>query len=252
MQSKKHLNKLTPDTRPVFSVDMMEMFMKHQVELVKTQTEHSAEIQKSQQIQHTEMFKVLADRVAPQLVVPTNHHQNVMLEQTNINSHNKKFNLNFFLNEECKNAMNISDFIKNVIVTMEDLEHIGKVGYTEGMSNILSKALSEKEHTERPLHCTDVKRETIYVRKNDAWEKDTDKEETKRLIQHIAHKNYKALAEWRGEHPEYDTADSGDYEAWYRISRNICNTDPAALNKLVRHLAMSTAVEKSEATNVLL
>jgi hypothetical protein len=216
-------------------VSMFGMLMKHQETMVKV---------------------ILADRIQTlplqNVMLENSHNQTTKQENSHNITTNKNFNLQFFLNEECKNAMNISDFIKNVIVTMEDLEHIGKVGYTEGMSNILSKALSEKEHTERPLHCTDVKRETIYVRKNDAWEKDTDKEETKRLIQHIAHKNYKALAEWRGEHPEYDTADSGDYEAWYRISRNICNPDPAALNKLVRHLAMSTAVEKSEATNVLL
>jgi hypothetical protein len=121
---------------------------------------------------------------------------------------------------------------------------LGEMGYTEGMSKILTKAIRSTETTERPMHCTDVKRETIYVRKDDAWKKDG--EETKRLIQHIAHKNYKALMEWREQHPEHTEPDTADYEAWYTISRNMCNTDPAALKKLIRHLALTTAVEKNE------
>ena len=160
------------------------------------------------------------------------------------NNNNQKFNLNVFLNEECKNAMNMNEFIQRVNITSEDLEHLGEVGYTDGMSKILTKAMRGMETTERPMHCTDTKRETIYVRKDDAWKKDDDCEETKRLITHIAHKNYKALTEWRNEHPEHTEHDTADYEAWYSISRNMCNTDPSALKKLIRHLALTTAVEK--------
>ena len=140
----------------------------------------------------------------------------------------------------------MNDFIQSVVVTMEDLEHLGEMGYTEGMSKILTKAIKSKEATERPIHCTDIKRETIYVRKDDVWKKDEDCEETKRLIQHISHKNYKALSEWREQHPEHTEPDTADYEAWYTISRNMCNTDPAALKKLIRHLALTTAVERKD------
>ena len=161
------------------------------------------------------------------------------------NTNNQKFNLNFFLNEECKNAMNMNEFIQRVNITSEDLEHLGQVGYTDGMSKILTKAMRGIETTDRPMHCTDTKRETIYVKKDDAWKKDDDCEETKRLIQHIAHKNYKALKEWRDNHPEHVEPDTVDYEAWYTISRNMCNTDPSALKKLIRHLAAVTAVEKA-------
>jgi len=163
---------------------------------------------------------------------------------TNTNN-NQKFNLNLFLNEECKNAINMNEFIQRVNITSEDLEHLGEVGYTDGMSKILTKAMRGMETTERPMHCTDTKRDTIYVRKDDAWKKDDDCEETKRLIQHIAHKNYKALSEWKNEHPEFTEPDTVDYEAWYTISRNMCNTDPSALKKLIRHLALTTAVEKN-------
>jgi hypothetical protein len=133
---------------------------------------------------------------------------------TTTNSHNTttntKFNLNVFLNEDCKNAMNMNEFIQSVNITSEDLENIGEFGYTDGMSKILTKAMRGMETTERPMHCTDTKRETIYVRKDDAWKKDEDCEETKRLIQHIAHKNYKALSEWSKEHPEHTEHDTAD------------------------------------------
>jgi hypothetical protein len=142
-------------------------------------------------------------------------------------------------------ALNMNEFIQSVNITSEDLENIGEFGYTDGMSKILTKALRAIETTERPMHCTDAKRDTIYVRKDDAWKKDDDCEETKRLITHIAHKNYKALSEWSKEHPEHTEHDTADYEAWYTISRNMCNTDPAALKKLIRHLALTTAVEKN-------
>jgi hypothetical protein len=188
--------------------------------------------------QNTVLVKaLLADRAT--------QPQNVMLEnsQNTTITNNKSFNLQFFLNEECKNAMNFSDFLKTLSVTMEDIEHLGEVGYTQGMSKILTKALSETNV--RPMHCTDAKRETMYVKENDEWHKDLDCEESERLIRHIQQKNYKALKEWRDNHPEHTVSDSEDYEAWYRISRNMCNTDPSALRKLIRHLAAVTAVEKA-------
>jgi hypothetical protein len=219
--------------KPVMLLEVMEMFLTHQ--------KH----------QQSEILKTLAGRIMAQNSVEPPAHattiQNSFVSSGQNNTiNNKKFNLNLFLNEECKSAMNMADFIRNVVITAEDLENIGELGYTEGMSKILTKAIRSTEKTERPMHCTDVKRETIYVRKDDVWKKDEDCEETKRLIQHISHKNYKALSEWREEHPEHAAPDTADYEAWYTISRNMCNTDPSALKKLIRHLAVTTAVEKNE------
>jgi hypothetical protein len=217
-------------------IEMLEMFLNHM--------KHESD---SQKLQQTVQFKTLTDRISSQ----QQQQQTIQIAETVTNTgtvvtNTQKFNLNLFLNEECKNAMNMNEFIQSVVITSEDLEHLGEVGYTEGMSKILTKAMRCTEATERPMHCTDVKRETIYVRKDDAWKKDEDCEETKRLIQHIAHKNYKALSEWREEHPEHTEPDTADYEAWYTISRNMCNTDPTALKKLIRHLALTTAVEKNQ------
>ena len=228
------------DAQPVMLIEVMEMFLNH----MKHETD-------SQKIQQTELFKTFADRIVAHQQQHPQPSQQITVQtvetMTNTNNNNnQKFNLNVFLNEDCKNAMNMNDFIQSVVITMEDLEHLGEVGYTEGMSKILTKAIRSTETSERPMHCTDVKRETIYVRKDDAWKKDEDCEETKRLIQHISHKNYKALSEWREQHPEHTESDTADYEAWYSISRNMCNTDPSALKKLIRHLALTTAVEKNQ------
>jgi len=202
--------------------------------------------QESSQIRNTEMFKALADRIIaskPQQPVTQN---NISLENSQVNTNitNKKFNLNVFLNEKCKNAMNLSDFIENISVSMEDLEHFGEVGYTEGMTNILTKAIQSKDVTERPLHCTDVKRETMYVRKDDVWQKDQGCQETKRFIENVASKNYKMMKLWTEEHPNHNVHDTEDHEAWYSIARNICNTEESALKKLVKQVAIMTAVDK--------
>lgn len=243
--------------KPVLLMEVMDMFLKFHANATEKQQTIHANTTEKQQIQTTEMFKALADRIVAherqQQLVPI---QNVMLTQSNnssiqhTNSHNKKFNLNLFLNEDCKNAQNLSDFVKTVAISLEDLEHLGEVGYTQGMSKILSKAIQSKEKTERPMHCTDVKRETIYIRENDTWTKDLQQEHTVKAIEHIAHKNYKTFKEWRELHPEHAIADTEDYETWYRISRNMCNTDPLALKKLVHHLATITAIEKGELVEI--
>jgi hypothetical protein len=255
--SAKHLNKikeLMPPLSPPSSssapsptlMEVMDMFLKHQTDMSEKHLQLHASTSHNQQIQNTEMFKVLTDRIL-------SSHQTqppIMLEQTITNNtttnNSKKFNLNVFLNEECKNAVNLSDFVKNVVVSIEDLEHLGNAGYVEGMTRILTKAIQGKETTERPMHCTDVKREKFIIRENDAWKKDVQHEETQRAVEHIAHKNYKVLMEWRQQHPEHEIADTPDYETWYRISRNMCNTDPGAMKKLLQHMATITAIEKEK------
>ena len=253
MLTKKHDENKRMVPPPVLLVDVMEMMLKHQTEMIDKIG--SQNVQNT--LQNTEAFKYLTDRIMThdlalrqQAVVSSPPIQNVISQTTITNSHNKKFNLNLFLNEECKNAQNLTDFVKNVVVSMEDLEHLGQVGYAEGMAKILTKAFGEKQETERPMHCTDVKRETIYIRENDAWKKDLQREGAKKVITHISHKNYKTFMEWRLQHPENEVVDSEDYETWYRISRNMCNMDPSAEKKLVRHLSTITAIERGEIVTI--
>jgi hypothetical protein len=105
---------------------------------------------------------------------------------THTNSHNKAFNLNFFLNETCKNAMNITEFVDSINLQISDLEKVGEIGYVEGISNIIIKNLNALDETKRPLHCTDKKRETIYIKDEGQWEKDDDnKSKFKKTINKI-------------------------------------------------------------------
>jgi hypothetical protein len=248
MQSKKHVDASSSNV----VTEVMSMFLKHQE---TTQDQH---FQQNKEILN--LVKSLLTAAAPPptpllaAAPPPPPLQNVMLENTtnnssnnsnsnNNNNNNQSFNLQFFLNEECKNAMNFSDFVQNLSVSFEDIQHLGEVGYTAGMSKIITNALRDSKV--RPMHCTDAKRETMYVKENNEWRRDTECEESKRLIQKITQKNYKTLAEWRATLPDQLVHDSEPYETWFRMSRSMCNTDPAALKKLIRHLASVTAIEKN-------
>jgi len=127
----------------------------------------------------------------------------------NTNCHNKAFNLNFFLNETCKDAMNITDFVESIKVQLNDLERFGDVGYVEGLSSIITANLKEMDVTERPVHCTDKKRETIYIKDQDKWEKEDEKKtKLRKAIKRIAAKNYKLLPAYREKYPGCQFASS--------------------------------------------
>ncbi len=118
------------------------------------------------------------------------------------NSHNKTFNLNFFLNEQCKDAMNIMDFVNTFQLQFSDLERIGEVGYVEGISNIIIDKLNEMDVYKRPIHCSDAKREIMHIKDNDVWAKDTPNNDKLRLaLKHITKKNTDMIRPWANAHP---------------------------------------------------
>ena len=121
---------------------------------------------------------------------------------THTNSNNKSFNLQFFLNETCKDAMNIMDFVDSIKLQLCDLEGVGKLGYVEGISNIIVKNLKELDVTQRPVHCTDKKRETLYIKDSDKWEKDENKETMHKVIRKVASKNQRLIPKFKEAHPD--------------------------------------------------
>jgi hypothetical protein len=183
--------------------------------------------------------------------------QNKMLEvikpgthnTINTNSHNKTFNLQFFLNETCKNAMNIMDFVDSLKLQLVDLERMVEIGFVNGMSNIIIKNLQNMDITERTLHCTDQKREVIYVKDADKWDKEEDaKPKLRKAIKHIAHKNAKLIGEFKEKHPDYKTCAakiSTQYntmviEAMGGIGSNdLCNE-----NKIIKRISKEIMVDK--------
>jgi hypothetical protein len=120
-----------------------------------------------------------------------------------MNSHNKTFNLQFFLNEQCKDAMNIMDFVDSMTLEFSDLEDVGKLGYVEGISNIIIRKLNEMDIYKRPIHCSDGKREIMYVRDDNVWEKENNTyDKIRKAIKRVTFKNSSMLVPWSKEHPQ--------------------------------------------------
>jgi hypothetical protein len=150
----------------------------------------------------------------------------VVKEGKTVNSHNttnshNKFNLNFFLNEQCKDAMNIADFVNNMVLTVEDLKNTGDLGYIDGITKIFTDKLKEIDMYNRPMHCTDLKRETLYIKNNNEWAKDTeDKHKIKTAIECIANKNLHNLDNWKEENPGHEVMDSKEDKELVKIMTN--------------------------------
>ena len=159
--------------------DLIMMIVKQNTELIKENNEFK-----------TMMMKVLENG--------TTQNTNI----TNTNSHNKAFNLNFFLNETCKDAMNITDFVESIKLQLSDLEKVGELGYVEGISNIIVKNLKQLDITQRPVHCTDKKRETMYIKDEDTWEKDEERKKMHKLVRKVADKNARMLPKFKEAHPD--------------------------------------------------
>jgi hypothetical protein len=137
---------------------------------------------------------------------------------TNTNSHNKSFNLQFFLNETCKNAMNITYFVDSLQLQLSDLEKVGELGYVEGISNIIVKNLNALDVSKRPIHCTDKKRETMYIKDEDKWEKEDDnKIKMHKMVKKVSNKNIQLITEFRKKYPDYNKSESNISDKFNKI-----------------------------------
>jgi len=172
---------------------------------------------------------------------------------TNTNCHNNtnNFNLQFFLNEQCKDALNIEDFINQLQIKTSDLDMVGRVGYTEGISKIFVRGLKELDVFKRPLHCSDLKREVLYVKDKDAWDKDgEDKKTMKNAIKFIAAKNFNQLTDWIEDNPEYNDYDSKKHKEYHNIIIKASGgatpeEDESNYNKIIRNVARESVIDKS-------
>ena len=166
----------------------------------------------------------------------------------NTNSHNKAFNLNFFLNETCKDAMNIMDFVDSIKLQLSDLEKVGELGYVEGISNIIVKNLNELDVTQRPVHCTDKKRETMYIRDEDKWEKDESNSKIKKAIKRVASKNQRLLPKFKEAHPDCGTYHSKYSDQYNKIIIESVggsgDNDAEKEEKIIRNISKNVVVEK--------
>jgi len=137
-----------------------------------------------------------------------------------VGNNNNKISINVFLNEKCKGAMNLHEFVDNVKVTLEDLNYTKDNGYVKGISNIFVKHLTDMEPTERPIHCSDKKRLQFYVKEEDTWKKDSEHEKINKSIQDVTMKQIKQLKSWEQQHPDYLTNDGLLFE-WHQMIQKI-------------------------------
>ena len=193
------------------------------------------------------------------LIQQNNELQKQMLEvikngTTNINnttnSHNKTFNLQVFLNETCKDAMNIMDFVDSIKIQLSDIESIGELGYVNGMSKLIIKHLNALDENMRPVHCSDPKRDSLYVKDKNVWEKeDPDNKKIKKAIKYISHKNICALPEWKAKYPDCIYSDSLKSDQYNHIIIEAMggsgDNDAEKADKIVKKIAKVVTIDKN-------
>ena len=170
---------------------------------------------------------------------------------TTNNTTNNKFNLQIFLNEKCKDAFNITDFISNINVGFKDFENFGRLGYVGSINNILIRELKEIDVYKRPIHCSDLKREVIHVKDNDTWVKDDDKKHMKRAIKLIEHKNIKLVPGWLKANPKADDISTKKHEEYMKILNNSMGEmkdedNERNYEKIIRNVSKEILIDKDQ------
>jgi hypothetical protein len=168
----------------------------------------------------------------------------------NINSNNKTFNLNVFLNEYCKDAMNITEFVDSLKLQLSDLENVGKLGYVEGISNIIVKNLKALDLHKRPVHCSDSKREVMYIKDEDKWEKeDEERVKLRKAIKHVAHKNSKLLPQFKEKYPDCIKSESPFSDQLNKLIIEAMggagDNDVEKEDKIIRKIAKNVIIDKN-------
>ena len=175
---------------------------------------------------------------------------NITNNNNNINSHNKTFNLQVFLNETCKDAMNINDFVDSIKLQLSDFERIGEVGYAQGISDIITSNLQALDITQRPVHCTDKKRETMYVKDQDQWTKEDDnKSKIKKMIKRIENKNIQIIPQFQKKYPNYANPKSHESDKYHKTIIEVmggAGGSEGKEGKIIRNISKVTTVREKE------
>jgi hypothetical protein len=203
------------------------------------------------------LFNELKEARAQATTTNNNTMTNTMTNN-NTNSHNKTFNINMFLNDRCKNAMNIMDFVNSLDVTTKDLERTGQVGFVNGITSIIMDGLRNLDTYTRPIHCTDLKRETVYVKDEDTWKKDEDKDGEEKpifrmAVKRVASKNLRQLTQWKLENPECEDGMSKASDDFVTISQTALggitkDDDEKYQNNIMRNVLKKVTIDKGAMT----
>jgi hypothetical protein len=165
----------------------------------------------------------------------------------NIMNNTNNFNLNIFLNEKCKDALNISDFIQSLEITLDDLMYTKNKGLVEGITNVMIRGLRQLDVYKRPIHCTDTKRETMYIKDCEKWEKDDNHDKIKNTIVKIANKERNMISVWVDENPDWFDTEATQLE-YLTMVRNVCEpieNDEKCEKKIIRNISREVFLDKA-------
>jgi hypothetical protein len=205
---------------------------------------------KIQMNENQEIRNLIIELLKKETISNNINNNNINNNISNNNCNNQSFNLNFFLNEQCKDAMNIDEFVDSIKMNLSDLENFAHLGYADGVSNIFSKGIKELGVHLRPIHCSDSKRETLYIKNNDEWIKETDdKPLITKAIKKVAFKNIKQINEWVKENPACKDPRTKKYDQYNKIVMNAMSgvTEEEQKNnieKIVKNVTKSVTIEK--------
>lgn len=198
--------------------------------------------------QNAELIKGQQDITMKVLENGITHNSN---NTTHMNSHNKAFNLNFFLNETCKNAMNITEFVDSIKLQLSDFMEVGEVGFVQGISNIIVKNLNSLDETIRPIHCTDKKRETFYVKDQNKWEREEeDMKQIRKMIKKVVYKNERLMTSYKETFPDYNDPLSKNSDKYSKFVIEALGGDGDNCfekeNKIIKHIAKITTIKNKQ------
>ena len=205
--------------------------------------------------QNTELItqnKEFKELLIEQHKVITELAKNTGNNNNNTNCNNKTFNLQVFLNEKCKDALNISEFVNSLKLTLEDLENVGDKGFVDGITRIFVNGLKKLDVYKRPIHCSDLKRETMYLKNENVWEKDDEnKEQMKKVIKQIANKNINKIYEWKDKYPDCKYSDSKKNDQYLKIllesfGSKTKEEDQLLYEKIIKNIAKETMIDKNK------
>ena len=198
--------------------------------------------------QNKELQQMLIDQNKT-IIELSKNNSNTNISNSNINSHNKAFNLNFFLNETCKDAMNIMDFVDSIKIQLSDLENFGTLGYVDGISKIIIQNLKLLDENKRPVHCADSKREIMYVKDENKWEKeDENKQKMRKVIKHVTHKNTKLFKEFKEKYPGCEKSESRFSNKYDKLIVEAFggkgDNDVEKEDKIIRNISKNVTISK--------
>lgn len=196
------------------------------------------------QAQILEMMK--ASQVTTTNPSATGIASNITGDHNAVNNNNNTFNMNLFLNEKCKDAMNMKDFVNSIQLNMTDMENVGRLGYVEGMSNILIDNLQKTDVYKRPVHCSDIKRETLYVKDNNLWERDgPNHAKMTNAVLAVEQKNVVLVNEWAKANPRCMNSNTRENEKYFKLSKAATDGEKDGnIDKVIRKVAKKVAIEK--------